>query len=282
MIRLQGLRKRYGATVALDGLDLSVARGEVFGLLGPNGAGKSTTMGILTGTVLADEGAVSVAGGSPTEPSVRRRIGLAPQALALYPLLTGRENVAFFARMYGLEGRALEARCDAVLRFVQLEDRQHDRARGYSGGMQRRLNLAAALVHEPELVLLDEPTAGVDPQSRHAIHELVKALRNEGRTVVYTTHYMEEAAALCDRIAIVDHGRVLALGTLDELVATHGGDATLVVRRGSSELREAAREALARLNQIAAEGVIDEFRLERPTLEQVFLNLTGRTLRDDA
>ena len=282
MIELEALRKRYGATLALDGLDLSVARGEVFGLLGPNGAGKSTTMGILTGTVLADAGAVSVAGGSPVEPAVRRRIGLAPQALALYPLLTGRENVAFFARMYGLEGRALEARCDAVLRFVQLEDRQHDRVRGYSGGMQRRLNLAAALVHEPELVLLDEPTAGVDPQSRHAIHELVKALRAEGRTVVYTTHYMEEAAALCDRIAIVDHGRVLALGTLDELVRVHGGDATLVVRRGASELREAAREALARLNQIAAEGVIDEFRLERPTLEQVFLNLTGRTLRDDA
>ena len=282
MIRLEGLRKRYGATTALDGLDLSIERGEVFGLLGPNGAGKSTTMGVLTGTVLADEGHITVAGGTPTDPSVRQRIGLAPQSLALYPLLTGRENVAFFGRMYGLGGARLESRCDAVLRFVQLEDRQHDRVGGYSGGMQRRLNLAAALVHEPELVLLDEPTAGVDPQSRHAIHELVKALRAEGRTVVYTTHYMEEAAALCDRIAIVDHGRVLALGSLDELVRTHGGDATLVVRRGASELREAAREALARLNEIAADGVIDEFRLERPTLEQVFLNLTGRTLRDDA
>ena len=280
MIRLSAVRKRYGETVALDGLDLAVARGEVFGLLGPNGAGKSTTMSILTGLVAPDAGEVAVAGGSPSEPAVRGKIGLAPQSLALYPLLTGRENVEFFGRMYGLEGRALAQRTDAVLEFVQLADRQRDRVGGYSGGMQRRLNLAAALVHDPELVLLDEATAGVDPQSRNAIYELVKALREQGKTVVYTTHYMEEAARLCDRIAVVDHGRVLALGTLDALVAAHGGEATLIVRRNGGETREAARDALARLNALAADGAIEEFRLERPTLEQVFLNLTGRSLRE--
>ena len=280
MIRLAAVRKRYGDTVALDGLDLAVARGEVFGLLGPNGAGKSTTMSILTGLVAADAGDVAVAGGSPSDPAVRARIGLAPQSLALYPLLSGRENVEFFGRMYGLEGRALAQRTDAVLDFVQLGDRQRERVGGYSGGMQRRLNLAAALVRDPELVLLDEPPAGVDPQSRHAIYELVKALREQGRTVVYTTHYMEEAARLCDRIAVVDHGRVLALGTLDALVAAHGGEATLIVRRNGGETREAARDALARLNALAADGAIEEFRLERPTLEQVFLNLTGRSLRE--
>ncbi|HET9482833.1 MAG TPA: ABC transporter ATP-binding protein [Xanthomonadales bacterium] len=282
MIRLDALQKRYGRTTALDGLTLAVARGEVFGLLGPNGAGKSTTMGVITGLVAPDAGTVAVCGGSPGDPAVRARIGLAPQSLALYPLLTGRENVEFFGRVFGLAQPALRQRVDAVLEFVQLADRQHDRVGGYSGGMQRRLNLAVALVHDPELVLMDEPTAGVDPQSRHAIFELVKALRAQGRTVVYTTHYMEEAAQLCDRIAVVDHGRVLAQGTLDELVRAHGGEATLVVRRGAQELREAAREALSRLNAIAADGAIDEFRLERPTLEQVFLNLTGRTLRDDA
>ena len=280
MIRLAAVRKRYGDTTALDGLDLAVARGEVFGLLGPNGAGKSTTMSILTGLVSPDAGEVSVAGGSPADAAVRAKIGLAPQSLALYPLLTGRENVEFFGRVYGLEGRALAQRTDAVLEFVQLADRQRDRVGGYSGGMQRRLNLAAALVHDPELVLLDEPTAGVDPQSRHAIYDLVKALREQGKTVVYTTHYMEEAARLCDRIAVVDHGRVLALGTLDALVAAHGGEATLIVRRNGGETREAARDALARLNAIAADGAIEEFRLERPTLEQVFLNLTGRSLRE--
>src|SRR5687768_9282181 len=251
MIKLHGVRKRYGETVALDGLDLAVERGEVFGLLGPNGAGKSTTMAVVTGLVAPDAGEVEVAGGTPSDSRVRARIGLAPQSLALYPLLTGRENVEFFGRMYGLEGRALKQRTDAVLDFVQLADRQRDRVGAYSGGMQRRLNLAAALVHDPELVLLDEPTAGVDPQSRNAIFDLVKALREQGRTVVYTTHYMEEAARLCDRIAVVDHGRVLALGTLDALVAQHGGEATLIVRRNGGESRESARDALARLNAIA-------------------------------
>ena len=280
MIKLEHIAKRYGDTVALDDLDLEIRPGEIFGLLGPNGAGKSTTMHLLTGLVTADQGRVSVLGGSPAEPAVRARIGLAPQALSLYELLSGRENLEFFGRVHGIPPAALAARVDAALEFVRLQDRQHDRVEGYSGGMQRRLNIACAIVHDPDLVLLDEPTVGIDPQSRNAIFDNVLALKARGKTVVYTTHYMEEAERLCDRIAIVDHGRMLALGTRDELLATHGGPSELVVLRNGHAVREAAADPLARLNQLAAEGPIDEFRLERPRLEQVFLHLTGRSLRD--
>ena len=280
MIRITDARKRYAETQALAGMDLEVRAGEVFGLLGPNGAGKSTSMNLIAGVVAPDSGTVRVLGEDPCRPAVRARIGLAPQALSLYAELTGRENLEFFGRIYGLSGRRLAERVDAALGFVLLAERQHDRVAAYSGGMQRRLNIAVALTHEPELMLLDEPTVGVDPQSRNAIFEHVLALKAAGKTVLYTTHYMEEAARLCDRIAIMDHGRVLALGTLEQLVREHGGASTLVVRRNGAELREAAVDPLARLNQLAAEGPIAEFQLERPTLEQVFLNLTGRSLRD--
>jgi ABC-2 type transport system ATP-binding protein len=280
MIRIEQVNRRYGATIALAGLDLEVQTGEVFGLLGPNGAGKSTSMNLISGLTTPDSGSVRVLGGAPSNAAVRARIGLAPQTLSLYGELSGRENLEFFGRLYGLSGARLAARVDAALGFVLLSERQQDRVAGYSGGMQRRLNIAAALVHDPELMLLDEPTAGVDPQSRNAIFEHVLALKQAGKTVVYTTHYMEEAARLCDRIAIMDHGRVLALGTLSELLARHGGPNTLIVRRNGSEISEPCSDPLPRLNQLAAEGGIDEFRLERPTLEQVFLHLTGRSLRD--
>lgn len=280
MLDVQDARKVFGATVALDGLSLEVRRGEIFGLLGPNGAGKSTLMALVSGLLRPDAGCVRVDGASPAEPATRRRIGLAPQALALYDTLTARENLEFFGRLHGLDAATLRARVDEALGFVALADRQHDRAGAYSGGMKRRLNLAAALLHAPELVLLDEPTAGVDPQSRNALFDNVEALRTQGRTVVYTTHYMEEVERLCDRIAIVDAGRVLAIGSLAELLAAHGGPPHLVVRRGDREWREAVADPLARLNAIASEGAVDDFRVERPRLEQVFLHLTGRGLRD--
>jgi len=280
MIRITDANKRYAETVALAGMDLEVRAGEVFGLLGPNGAGKSTSMNLIAGVVAPDSGTVRVLDGDPCQPAVRQRIGLAPQALSLYGELSGRENLEFFGRIYGLSGPRLRERVDAALGFVLLSERAHDRVVAYSGGMQRRLNIACALVHEPELMLLDEPTVGVDPQSRNAIFEHVLQLKAAGKTVLYTTHYMEEAARLCDRIAIMDHGRVLALGTIAELVRAHGGPSTLVVRRNGTELREHAADPLARLNQLAAEGAVAEFQLERPTLEQVFLNLTGRSLRD--
>lgn len=281
MVRIEGARKRYGATVALDGVDLHVRPGEVFGLLGPNGAGKSTTMALIAGLLAPDAGTVRVDGADPVQPAARARIGLAPQALALYDTLTGRENVEFAGRLHGLSPARLRERVDAALAFVALADRQHDRAGGYSGGMQRRLNLACALVHDPALVLLDEPTAGVDPQSRNALFDNVLALRARGTTVVYTTHYMEEVERLCDRVAIVDRGRVMAVDTVDALVAAHGGPPELIVQLGDGrELREEAVEPLARLNAIATEARVAAFRVERPRLEHVFLHLTGRQLRD--
>jgi len=205
---------------------------------------------------------------------------VAPQALALYDLLTGAENLAFFGQVYGLAGARLAGRVEACLAFAGLTERAGDRVEGYSGGMKRRLNLAAALIHDPELLLLDEPTVGVDPQSRNAIFDSIEALNRDGRTVIYTTHYMEEAERLCDRIAIVDRGRLLALGTLDELLAAHGGLPTLVVRTPTGEERRQTSDPLGELNRLAATTTIHEFHVERPTLEQVFLHLTGRRLRD--
>jgi linearmycin/streptolysin S transport system ATP-binding protein len=281
MLKLTNVRKRYGALVAIDGLSLEIRPGEIFGLLGPNGAGKSTTVHLAVGLLTPDEGRVEIGpGASPTDAAVRRRIGVAPQALAVYDQLTGRENVEFFGRMYGLSGAALSTRVGWALEFVQLGDRAGDRAAAYSGGMKRRLNLAAALVHAPELLLLDEPTVGVDPQSRNAIFESIETLRREGRTVIYTTHYMEEAARLCDRVGIIDHGRLLAVDTVPALLARYGGAPTLVLARAGAEHRVRTTDPLAELNRLALVEPVGEFRLERPTLEQVFLHLTGRQLRD--
>ena len=281
MLSLRGLHKRFGNVIAVDGVSLEVRRGEILGLLGPNGAGKSTTIHMAVGLVTPDQGTVEVAGrGSPRQPGVRRLLGVAPQALAIYEALSPEENLRFFGRVQGLSGRALAERVDWALSFSALEDRRRDRAGGLSGGMKRRLNLAAALVHDPELLMLDEPTAGVDPQSRNAILDRVVELRTLGRTVVYTTHYMEEASRICDRVAIVDHGRVLALGTVADLISSHGGDPVLVVREGGVERRLPTRDPAGELARILAAGAVEDFRVERADLEAVFLNLTGRRLRD--
>ena len=280
MIRIESVRKQFGSTIALQDLSLQVQAGEIFGLLGPNGAGKSTTMSLLTGLAAPDAGSVSVLGGDPRDAALRARIGLAPQSLALYAELTGRENIAFFARMFGLGGERLKRRVDAALDFVQLADRQHDRAGTFSGGMQRRLNLAAAIVHEPELILLDEPTAGVDPQSRNALFDNVLALKAAGRTIVYTTHYMEEVERLCDRVAIIDHGRVLAVDTVPALLRAHAPRPLLVIEREDGATRIETDDPLSELNRAAAAGPIRSFHVEQPRLEQVFLHLTGRSLRD--
>ncbi len=206
---------------------------------------------------------------------------MAPQSIALYEALTPEENLRFFGRVQGLSGRALEERVEWALSFAALDDRRRDRSAELSGGMKRRLNMAAALVHDPALILLDEPTVGVDPQSRNAILDRVVELRGAERAVVYTTHYMDEAARICDRIAIVDHGRMLALGTVPELVARHGGDPTLVVVEGGVELRIPTRDPAGELSRILAARRVDDFRVERVDLEAVFLRLTGRRLRDE-
>jgi ABC-2 type transport system ATP-binding protein len=280
VLTLENVRKSFGKLVAVDGLSLSVRKGEVLGLVGPNGAGKSTTVSLSVGLLAPDAGTVTIEDGNPADPSVRARIGVAPQALALYELLTADENLHFFGQVYGLSGAALDERVAWCLDFVGLTDRKSDRVAGYSGGMKRRLNLAAALVHDPALLLLDEPTVGVDPQSRNRIFDSIATLHERGRTVIYTTHYMEEAERLCDRIAIIDHGRLLALGTLDELLAAHGGTPTLVVTTDGEQRQVETTDPLRELNRIAATSTIDSFELQRPTLEQVFLRLTGRSLRD--
>jgi len=284
MLTLTALVKHFGTTRAVDGLSLSVGKGEVFGLLGPNGAGKSTTVHMAVGIVTPDAGQVDVGGlGSPTRPAVRTRIGVAPQALSLYELLTADENLRFFGQMFGLSGAALDARATWALEFVGLADRRGDRVGTYSGGMKRRLNLAAAILHDPDLVLLDEPTVGVDPQSRNAIFESLLALKRAGKTIVYTTHYMEEAARLCDRVAIIDHGKLLALDTVHGLTQAHGGPPTLVLRTEAGEERIETREPLAELTRLAAargSAMPADFEVVMPTLEQVFLHLTGRSLRD--
>ncbi len=281
MLNLVDVRKSYGKLVAVDGLSLSIRKGELFGLLGPNGAGKSTSVSLAVGLLAPDAGTITIEGyGNPAGPSVRQKIGVAPQALALYDLLTGEENLRFFGEVYGLGGAKLDERVKWCLDFVGLTDRKGDRVGGYSGGMKRRLNMAAAVIHDPELLLLDEPTVGVDPQSRNLIFENIEALHRDGRTIIYTTHYMEEVERLCDRIAIIDAGKLLALGTLDELLATHGGAPTLIVEANGQEQRLQAANPLAELNRIAATATIDRFQMERPTMEQVFLRLTGRSLRD--
>jgi ABC-2 type transport system ATP-binding protein len=249
VLTMDGVRKSYGAVVALDDLSLQVREGEVFGLLGPNGAGKSTTINLAVGLLRPDGGHVRIDGkGTPADLSVRRAIGVAPQTLALYELLSAEENLRFFGAMYGLTGSVLRERVRWALEFVGLSERAQHRVSSYSGGMKRRLNLAAAVVHDPALILLDEPTVGVDPQSRSQIFENILRLKALGRTIIYTTHYMEEAQRLCDRVAIIDNGRLLALGTVQELLDRHGAAPRLV--------------------------------LQGATLEEVFLQLTGRTLRD--
>jgi ABC-2 type transport system ATP-binding protein len=288
VLALRDIRRRFGQTIAVDGLTLEVRAGEVFGLLGPNGAGKSTTIAIATGLLLPDSGSVDLLGmGSPSDPKVRMHLGLAPQEITLYAELTARENLRFFADLYGVANA--RARVDELLALVELDTRAHDRVSTFSGGMKRRLNLAAALVHDPKLVLLDEPTAGVDPQSRNRILELVRRLASEGKTVVYTTHYMEEAAKICDRVGIVDHGRLLDAGTVAELVARHGGQSAVTVERDGVEQRiltadpvaEVARQfTLADGGADGAVGPVTGVRIERPDLETVFLALTGRSLRE--
>jgi len=281
MLTLSKITKRYGTNVAVDELSFSVEAGEIFGLVGPNGAGKSTTVHLAVGLLAPDHGSVVINGsGSPMDKAVRAGIGVAPQALALYDLLSGEENLRFFGRMYGLTGKELANSIERALDFVGLAERRRDRVHTYSGGMKRRLNLAAAVLHDPDLVLLDEPTVGVDPQSRNSIFDNILALKQRGRTIVYTTHYMEESERLCDRVAIIDHGRLLALDTVSGLIRAHGGQQTLVIEDGGREERIPSSNPLADLNKLAASRPITSFRVERATLEQVFLNLTGRGLRD--
>lgn len=280
MITLDTISKRFGTLTAVDGLSLSIEPGEVFGLLGPNGAGKSTTIAMMVGLLGPDSGTVRIDGGDPAEAAVRATLGVAPQSLAIYDDMTARENLTFFGSIYGLDGPTRTRRADELLELVGLTDRARDRVKGFSGGMKRRVNLACALVHDPKVVLLDEPTAGVDPQSRHAIFEIVRELRAQGRTVVYTTHYMEEAQKLCSRVGVIDKGALLALDSVEGLIGAHGGESIVRIERDEGEERVQTAEPLAVLQRALASESTTGVRVDRPDLETVFLNLTGRSLRD--
>jgi ABC-2 type transport system ATP-binding protein len=309
VLECRDLHKRFGKTVAVAGVSVRVHEGETYGLLGPNGAGKTTTISMICGLLEADAGDVVVAGHPLTTRSVEAKaaIGYVPQELAIYPDLSARENLRFFAQLYGLAPADARARVDEVLDVIGLADRAGEQAKTYSGGMQRRLNIGIGLLHRPRLLILDEPTVGVDPQSRNAILESVEQLSSEGMAVLYTTHYMEEAERLCDRIGIVDLGELKAEGTRAELVALVGEHDRVVIEATGS--LEATAKALAALPGVlaasAADGslalIVDHARtllpellraatdagasvrgvdVDEPDLEAVFLHLTGRALRD--
>ena len=305
MLSLEAVTKRFGTILALDQISLNIEAGEFFGLLGPNGAGKSTLMSLIAGLRAPDSGALTVNGKplSRTDTAVRSSIGFAPQSLALYAELTAEQNLRCFGKLYGLRGEELNERIEEVLAAVELTDRRRSAVRTFSGGMQRRLNLAASLLHRPHILLCDEPTVGVDPQSRNAIFEYLQKLNAKGVTVLYSTHYMEEAARLCSRIGIIDHGKLLALGSLDDLLMqlpfdeeisfpsspAHAALATALASCGEIATAETGYRFRPRANYplssffAAVENArlpSRSFEIRKPTLEAVFLHLTGRTLRD--
>jgi ABC-2 type transport system ATP-binding protein len=303
VLSLRGLGKDYGERTAVGAVDLDVMRGECLGLLGPNGAGKTTTISMACGVVTPTRGSVAIGGVAlKAEPyAAKAKLGLVPQELAVYEDLSATQNLRYFGALYGLAKQALAARIDWALGVVGLRDRATEQVKRYSGGMKRRLNLAAGLLHKPELLILDEPTVGVDPQSRNHIFETVRALRGEGMTVIYTSHYMEEVEVLCDRVAIMDNGAIAATGTIAELIAVHAGKGIVLgivgdvdaataaaaahasVEREGSTLRVMPTSGLAPLvTAIEATGAaIARIQSREATLETAFLALTGKSLRDE-
>jgi ABC-2 type transport system ATP-binding protein len=309
IIEISDLVKRYDERVAVNKVSFTVEKGEIFGLLGPNGAGKTTTLSILSTLLAPDGGRVTVGGHDANHEASRVKplIGYVPQELALFPTLSARDNLAFFGRIYLLSGPALKVRIAAVLDVVGLSDRAGDAVKTFSGGMKRRLNIAVGLIHQPRVLFLDEPTVGVDPQSRNFIFEHVERLKADGMTVLYTTHYMEEAERLCDRVAIMDEGDVLALDTPRNLISLLGGgviyaglgtDATGTMKAAIEALPQVsgvslqderikletrdASVALLELIELCHRSDVPILSLEvlEPNLESVFLHLTGKRLRD--
>jgi len=300
---IAGLVKRFGWVTALDGITLELNRGECLGLLGPNGAGKSTLIRSVVGRVIPNAGTVAVFGSPASSRGARAALGWVPQELALYPRLTCRENLEAFGRYHGLGGASLQRAVARCLEWAALTDRPGERVSNLSGGMKRRLNMAAGLIHEPRLMLMDEPTVGVDPQSRNRIFEMIETLRASGLSIIYTTHYMEEAERLCDRIAIVDHGIIIAQGTRDELVRNAFAARSEVIahfrepgaalaewveqrggryREGTGQFTLEHPGEIATLFDAAAKAghELADVSLRKPNLESVFLHLTGRELRE--
>lgn len=296
MINISNLTKSYGNLTAVDSFSLDIVKGETFGLLGPNGAGKSTLINMIVGVVKPDSGQIEIDKPDKMKnKDFRYYIGNTPQALAIYEDLTAEENLFFFGKLYNIKGAKLKKQVEFALELVGLTNRKKDYAKTFSGGMKRRLNLACAILHDPDILLLDEPTVGVDPQSRNFIFDNIELLKKEGKTIIYTTHYMEEAERLCDRVAIIDHGKILALDTVDNLIEQYGGLSKVI-----AELSQASKDVdltgyMIENNKISVESsnpievvqdlgnkgkAIKSIHIQKADLEQVFLNLTGRSLRD--
>jgi ABC-2 type transport system ATP-binding protein len=311
ILEVKNLVKQYGDFTAVKGISFEIRKGEIFSLLGPNGAGKTTTISMLSTLYAPTAGEATVDGHSVTkEPmAVRNLIGVVPQELALYDDLTARENLVFWGRMYGLSGKALKLRVDEVLEQIGLTDKANKRVKTYSGGMKRRVNIGVGLLHKPSLLFMDEPTVGIDPQSRRAILDSVKDLNSQGMTVLYTTHYMEEAEELSDRVGIIDHGELIALGTQAELTRQVGENDTLILHIDEGQNGEALAKSVRTIRGVLKADVTDHtvaviapeaeeilapailqanelgvkirsVDIKEPNLEAVFLHLTGRALRD--
>ena len=309
MIEVERLRKSFNSLVAVDDVGFTVGDGEIFGLLGPNGAGKTTTINMICGVLKPDGGRVLIGGKDIwlESKTVKKGLAVVPQEIAVYEDMTARDNLNFWGSLYGLRGSDLKSRVDEALTRVGLSDRAADKVKGFSGGMKRRLNLCMGLLHRPKVLLLDEPTVGIDPQARLNILDVVRDVAAAGTTVLYTTHYMDEAEDLCDRIAIIDHGKILTVGTLDELTRL-AGEAEVLRLNGSFEDGDARRrlEAVAGVRVLKADdGVavlsvdaggpgllavlpkileadldVNDVSIQQPNLQSVFISLTGKELRD--
>ena len=311
ILKVKELVKKYGDFTAVNGISFEIQAGEIFSLLGPNGAGKTTTISMLSTLYTPTSGEATIGGHSVTkEPmAVRNLIGVVPQELALYDDLSARENLVFWGQMYGLSGKTLKVRVDEVLEQIGLSDKAKNRVKTYSGGMKRRVNIGVGLLHKPSLLFMDEPTVGIDPQSRRAILDSVKSLNQQGMTVLYTTHYMEEAEELSDRVGIIDHGEMIAMGTQAELNRQVGEKDTLVLHIDEGQNGEALAAAVRKVQGVLKADITDHtvaviaqeaeeimapvittanelgikirsVDIQEPNLEAVFLSLTGRALRD--
>ncbi len=311
ILEVQNLVKNYGDFQAVKGVSFNIEEGEIFSLLGPNGAGKTTTISMLSTLYTPTSGDAVIGGHSVTKDpmAVRGVIGVVPQDLALYEDLTARENLIFWGQMYNLSGKSLTTRVDEVLEQIGLTDKAKDRVKTYSGGMKRRVNIGVGLLHKPRLLFMDEPTVGIDPQSRRAILDTVKDLNKQGMTLLYTTHYMEEAEELSNRVGIIDHGEMIALGTQKELTQQVGQSETLILHIGENDDAEALAKSLKGITGVQQAEAVDQkvsivcaeaedvlaavvtkanergikirsIDIREPNLEAVFLHLTGRALRD--
>lgn len=309
LLEISNLKKYYKKIKAVDNISFCVEKGDILGLLGPNGAGKSTTISMIATLLVPDSGKILFNGQdiSKNPKSIQQNLGLVPQEIALYPSLSGLENLTFWGKAYGLNGNALKKRINAVSEVIGISERLKDKVKKYSGGMKRRLNIGAALLHEPEFIIMDEPTVGIDPQSRNHILSTVKELAKNGATIIYTSHYMEEVETLCSKVCIMDQGNIIATGTKDEITSSLGEQFEISIKLGKEDeilcakLKDldcvstismddtnieivakagdaSSKEILAVISK--SDAKLESFDIEKANLETVFLNLTGRALRD--